>query len=143
MVTKPKGKQPQAVHVQKSPNPSHQTVTVDRTEALIRQNGILVEELLKTEVWLEIISPLIDETIASVSGRKTNGRWHHGSFTRDKEDEKFLKGYQKCGMDINNHLLDFVKAKNDLEKKRVLQQSEKHAPLINPFLEDSEDEFNQ
>lgn len=110
-------------------------------EQLIYQNGKMVEDLLLTTVWLNIIEPLLDETISSVSGRKTSGYYHHGSFTKLQDDPRFLQGYQKAGMDIYNRIKDFVRAKDNL--KRVKDEAEKETmrPMFNPFLEElKEDE---
>ena len=142
MARKPKGKQPQAAQGRKSPKVSPVTEKdslLEKTESLVKHNGLLVEALIHSEVWIQILSPLIDETIASVSGRKTNGRWHHGDFTRTKEDAQFLKGYQKSAMDIHNHLLDFIKAKDDISKKYIQEAQEAHAPIVNPFMEEDSD----
>ena len=143
MARKPKGKQPQAVQEHKSPKVSQGTEKasnlLEKTESLVRHNGLLIEDLIRSEAWLQILSPLIDETIASVSGRKTNGRWHHGDFTRTKEDTQFLKGYQKSAMDIHNRLMDFIKAKDDIDKKHIQEVTEAQAPIVNPFMEEDTD----
>ena len=107
-------------------------------ETVIR-NGTLVSDLLASEVWREILSPLFDEAIASVAGRKTSGRWQHGDFTRGKENADFLRGYQKGAMDTHNHILDFVVAKQKVEDRRKQEQAEKVAPLVNTFLEDQDE----
>jgi len=100
----------------------------------------MVEEMLNSEVWKTIGEVLIDEGIASVAGRKTNGRWHHGSFTRaNNEPLPYLQGYQRALMDFSNRLIDFVKAKDDLDKKKKESELERHQPFINPFLEEDDD----
>lgn len=110
-------------------------------EQLIYQNGKLVEDLLLSSVWLNIIEPLLDETISSVSGRKTSGYYHHGSFTKLSDDTKFLQGYQKCGMDIYNRIKDFVRAKDNLKRVREESEKESKMQMFNPFLEElKEDE---
>jgi len=86
---------------------------------------------------MEIIQPLISEGIASVSGRLTNGRYHHGSFTKlEKLPLEFQQGYQKALMDFHNYLNDFVVQKNKLLKIKVEEKTDKEAPLYNPFMEE-------
>jgi len=80
---------------------------------------------------------LIAEGIASVSGRLTNGRYHHGDLTRTESTrQNFLSGYQKALMDFNNYLNDFVVAKNNLAKMKMSEDAAKKAPLYNPFMEE-------
>ena len=105
-------------------------------ENLIRYNGELVESLYISPVWTEIIEPLITEGIASVSGRKTNGRYYHGDITKPESRRDFSAGYQKALMDFNNYLNDFVLEKNKLIKARKEEELDKESPLFNPFLEE-------
>ena len=109
-------------------------------EALIRYNGILVEGLLNSPVWREIVFPVLQECIASVSGRFTNGRYWHGSLTNNWKDNNslFVAGYQKALMDFYNNLHDFIGAKEKLEEKRKTEEIEKKAPLYNPFMEEGD-----
>lgn len=109
-------------------------------EALIRHNGDLVESLLCSTAWTEIAFPLLREMIAGVSGRYTNGRFHHGTLTREfeKAQSNFLSGYQKALMDFSNNLQDFIDTKNKQAEKRKNEELEKKAPVYNPFMEDVE-----
>lgn len=107
-------------------------------EQLIRRNGEMVEELLASEVWREIVSPLFHEAIAGVSGRYTNGRFHHGDLTRRSTNLDFLSGYQKGLMDLHNYIRDFVDAKDKLVKDKKAEAKAAAQPMINPFLEDAE-----
>jgi len=110
-------------------------------EVLIEQNGRLVEELYQSKVWVEIIKPLIDESIASVCGRFTNGRYWHGGLTTKwaANEPLFYAAYQKALMDFNNNLNDFVLAKEKLLAAKKAEKADKDAPIYNPFMEpDSE-----
>lgn len=107
-------------------------------DELVRANGDLVEALLTSEVWGEIVFPLLSEGVASVSGRYTNGRFHHGDLTRSETNRDFLAGYQKGLMDLSNRLSDFVEAKKKLALKKKAEAASESAPMINPFLEDAE-----
>lgn len=103
----------------------------------------MVEGLFESEVWRVIVEPLINESIASVCGRKSGGRWHHGSITRNWTDDKlgFYSGYQKGLMDLENRLIDFIRAKDQLGLKRKEEEQQLKQPFINPFLDD-DDEYS-
>ena len=108
------------------------------TESLIRINGELIEELFLSKSWKEIVFPLLQESIAGVSGRYTNGRYWHGSLTTNWKDNNslFVAGYQKALMDFNNNLHDFIVAKDKLFLSKKEEILAKEAPLYNPFLEE-------
>jgi hypothetical protein len=111
-------------------------------EKIIIRNGTLVEELTKQEVWHEIIEPLFRERIASVSGRLTNGRYYHGTFTKDWSGETpvMLSGYQKALMDIWNDIHDFIIAKERLLLSKRKESAEKAQVVVNPFMEDLDEQ---
>lgn len=125
----------------KSPSPDRGTRPTSQ-EALIRWNGELVEDLYNSQVYVEIIQPLLSEGIASVTGRLTNGRYHHGSLTRVDESSplEFQKGYAKGLMDFHNYLHDFVMDKDKLKQDKKVAEAEKKAPLYNPFMEELDEE---
>lgn len=137
MVRKPRKVVKAVAKERKQAPPKVKYVEQEKTaEQLIYQNGKMVEELLLSNVWLNIIEPLLDETISSVSGRKTSGYYHHGSFTKLQDDTRFLQGYQKAGMDIYNRIKDFVRAKENLMRKKEEANNEAVRPMFNPFLEE-------
>jgi hypothetical protein len=109
-------------------------------EALIRYNGELVETLFESEPWREIAFPLIQESIASVSGRFTNGRFYQGSLTRSKMNRDELAGYQLALEEFHNRLHDFVVAKRDLIEKKKQEAESKKAEIYNPYLEEFHEE---
>lgn len=111
-------------------------------EVLIHNNGVMVESLFQSQVWKEIVFPVLQEQIAGVSGRFTNGRWWHGTLTTNwKENTSlFVAGYQKALMDFHNSLHDFIVAKDNLLKKKKDEESEKQAPIVNPFMEEDNEE---
>lgn len=115
----------------------------DKTvEQLVIDNGTLVENLYQSEVWATIIEPYMQECVAGVSGRYTNGRWYHGTLTRDwtNHTSVFVAGYQKGLMDLFNGLNDFVAKKRELELKHKSEKIESHAPVTNPFMEEADDQ---
>ena len=122
----------------KSPKVDKPELKPTSAEALIRRNGELVEELFASKPWQEIVQPLFEESIAGVSGRLTNGRYYHGTLTRDwtGNTSLFVAGYQKSLMDFWNHLHDFILEKDKLNLQKKLDIAEKKAPLYNPFLEE-------
>lgn len=107
-------------------------------EALIKYNAELVEGLFSSQVWNEIVLPLIQESIAGVSGRYTNGRFYKGNFTKTQDNHGWLAGYQCALEEFNNNLRDFVDAKETLKANKKLEEAEKKAPMYNPFMEDQE-----
>jgi len=126
----PKSPEPQAKPQVKSTNP----------EYLISYNANLVEALLDSETWKDIVFPLISEGIASVSGRLTNGRYHHGDLTRSTTNKDFLSGYQKALMDFYNHLNDFLRTRDNLLASKHEEEAAKSQPIINPFLEEEDEQ---
>ena len=136
-----KRKKPQVAKVRSvTPEPPKSPKPDKSVEDLVRHNGELVESLCASQVWIEIIEPLIAEGIASVSGRLTNGRYYHGDLTRTENDRgKYLSGYQRALMDFYNYLNDFVIAKDKLIKDKKVAEKEKGAPLYNPFMEEEDE----
>ena len=110
-------------------------------ESLIIENGNLVEELFLSRCWIDIVKPVLDEMVASVSGRFTNGRYWHGGLTTkwDGNNPLFHSAYQKSLMDFHNNLHDFIvkRDKTLLEKKQ--KRLDKNAPLVNPFMENDDE----
>lgn len=74
-----------------------------------------------------------------MSGRFTNGRFHHGDLTRSDEGRDFLAGYQKGLMDLNNRIQDFVAAKDNLIKTKKNEALAAKQPMVNPFMEDQDE----
>lgn len=113
-------------------------------ESLIRYNGELVEELLESEVYKDIIKPLLDESIASVDGKQINHKWLFGEFNKTINLTKlqFYSGYSIALKEFANRLISFIEAKNNLQIQKEEAKKEKHQPIINPFLEDL-NEFNK
>lgn len=110
-------------------------------EELIRSNGDMIEELFASRAWVEIVQPLILESIAGVSGRFTNGRFHKGDLTRSGSFSlEKLSGYQTALEDLHNNLADFIAARDKFlaEKKREAQDEK--APVYNPFMEEESSE---
>ena len=128
---------------QEQPRPPKQdkVAQAQSPEQLIVQNGLLVEELFQSKAWNEIVKPLLDEFISSVSGRFTNGRYWHGTLTKEWKAETplFLAGYQKALMDFHNSLHDFVVAKNKISEEKKKATEEATGQVYNPFLEEGKD----
>jgi len=92
-------------------------------------------------VWTEIVAPVLQESIASVSGRLTNGRYYHGGLTSkwDGTNSLFYAAYQKALMDFSNNLHDFVVAKKQIEDRVRMAKEADTAPLYNPAAEDTDE----
>jgi hypothetical protein len=144
MVSKPKKRQVRKVRSETPEQPkSHpQQDKPQSPEVLIRINGELIEQLFQSKAWTEIAFPLLAESIAGVSGRLTNGRYYHGTLTRDwsGNNSLFVAGYQKALMDFNNNLHDFIVAKDKLLLDKATEKAQEQAPVYNPFMEDSNEE---
>jgi len=107
-------------------------------EALIRHNGELVEEFLTSEVYLDIIKPVLDESIAGVDGKQVVNKWMFGEFNKSANMGRlqFLSGYSLALKEFINRIVSFVEAKNGLQAKKEAEKVEKKQPIVNPFLED-------
>lgn len=111
-------------------------------EALLAYNAKLVEELFASEAWQDIVFPLLQESIAGVSGRFTNGRFYQGTLTRTASNPEQLRGYQLALEEFHNHLHDFILARNNIILNRREEEANKKAPLYNTFLEELNGETN-
>jgi len=122
----------------KSPKPQEDKPS--SVESLAIYNGELVEILYTSKVWTEIIFPLIQESVAGVSGRLTNGRYWHGTLTSKWEGQTpvFVAGYQKALMDLVNNINDFIVAKDKVINDKKVAIEESKATIINPFMEDTD-----
>lgn len=112
------------------------TVVQDKptAEQLIYDNGVLVENLMRSREWCEVVYPVLCERILSVTGRYSNGRWQHGSLTRmDKLNLEFQQGYAKGLMDFSNDINDFIVAKKNLEKKMEAERKAAQEPMVGPL----------
>ena len=95
---------------------------------------------MDSPVWKEVVMPVLQESIASVSGRFTNGRYWHGNLTSDWKDNNslFVAAYQKALMDFHNNLHDFIVVRDKLITEQKQEELERQAPLVNPFLEEGD-----
>ncbi len=105
-------------------------------EALINYNAELVESLFSSQAWVEIVFPLLQESIASVSGRYSNGRFWQGALTKNDRSLEELKGYQLALEEFHNRLHDFILAKNKLQQQKKNELLNKESNLYNPFMEE-------
>lgn len=100
-------------------------------------NGDLVESLLSHDGW-HIVEELIDEGIASVSGRKTNGYYYDGELTRGNKNKEYLSGYQEALSQLYNRVKDFVLARDRAIKRKKDEEAMIKGEVFNPFLETEE-----
>lgn len=135
MESKPKVRQVRKAPSETPERPKSQV----QLDSLIRQNGDMIEELFASKPWQEIVIPLIVESIAGVSGRFTNGRFHKGDLTRTSTMSlEKLSGYQLALEDFYNNLQDFVSTRDRMLEEKKRSKEEKSAPLYNPFMEDND-----
>lgn len=98
-----------------------------------------MEELLSSKPWTEIAFPLLEESIASVSGRFTNGRFYQGTLTKSKMNRDELAGYQMALEEFYNRLHDFIVTRDRAIAKKKEEELEKKAVMYNPFMEDRDE----
>jgi len=110
-----------------------------KAEALIKYNGDLIESLVAHEGW-KIVEDLIDEGVASVSGRKTNGYFYGGELTRGTRNKDYLSGYQEALTQLYNRIKDFIVVRDRaIERKKEEAQLSK-GNVYNPFLEEANEQ---
>jgi len=81
---------------------------------------------------------LIEEGVASVCGRWTNGYYYEGELTRGGKNKDYLSGYQEALSQLSNRIQDFVISRDKMiERKKAEEQYEK-GEVYNPFLETEE-----
>jgi hypothetical protein len=102
-------------------------------ESLVRFNGDLIESLISHQGWV-IVEELIDEGIASVSGRKTNGYYYDGELTRGGKNKDYLSGYQEALSQLYNRVKDFVITRDKMIKRRKDEEAMVQGDVYNPFL---------
>jgi hypothetical protein len=124
---------------EKSRPPQDNTQEPKRSrEQLIRHNGNLIESLLFHEGW-KIVEDLIDEGVASVVGRKTNGYYYDGDLTRSTKSKDYLTGYQEALTQLYNRVKSFIKVRDEMFRQEKEQKLAELEPVVNSFME----EFNE
>lgn len=108
-----------------------------KAEQVVIQNGKLIDELMRTRGWRQLVEPMFDEMISSVIGVKKNGRWLAGHFIRSRKDEKkeFYIGYASALQEMWNSIQQYQFAA-EIVRKRAEEVSEK---VIIPMVEDGEE----
>ena len=86
--------------------------------------------------WREIAFPLLRESIASVSGRFTKGRFYQGSLTKSNANRDELAGYQLALEEFYNRLVAFIDTRELAIKAKKEADDEKEASFYNPYLEE-------
>ena len=115
--------------------PPKQLDKPSQAEALVKFNGDLVESLIAHKGW-HIVEELIDEGIASVSGRKTNGYYYDGELTRGGKNKDYLSGYQEALSQLYNRVKDFILARDKMIKRKKDEEAMLKGEVYNPFLEE-------
>lgn len=116
-----------------------------KAENEIIRRGKIIEEVMSTKGWKELIEPVFDEMIESVIGRKRNGRWFSGHFVKSRKDEKkeFYIGYTSGIQELWNSIHNYVDAA-EVTKKRIKERGEEEkqnkaqVPMINDESEEEE-----
>ena len=106
-------------------------------EALIKHNGDLIESLISHQGW-QIIEELLDEGIASVVGRKTNGYYYDGALNNSTKNKDYLTGYKEALTQFYNRVKDFILVRDKLSAIKKQEEIDSKAPVYNPFLENDD-----
>lgn len=136
MVSKPK--KAKVLKVRKATQELPKSLKQDKpttAEALIIFNGNLVEELISHPGW-NIVEELIDEGVASVSGRKTNGYYYFGDLERGSRSKDYLTGYQEGLKQFYNRIKDYIRVRDKMLAQKKDDDVQSKAPFINPFMEE-------
>jgi hypothetical protein len=87
----------------------------------IEENGRLVNEMLKTQGWTEIIGPLLDKMIQDVLGAKVNGRWTCGASnvnTMDPNEANCFIWYRQALIEFHNYVNSYIDMSKEIERQR-------------------------
>ncbi len=76
----------------------------------------LVEDLIKTKGWTEVLEPLLNAMIEDVTGRKKGNVWVCGWIHQNKE--KAL-GYQEALVTFYNRVIDYGSSRQELEESLI------------------------
>lgn len=138
MASKRKKRQvPKVSSATPAPQKSDPSPKPSSAEALIKLNGDLIESLISHEGWV-IVEDLIDEGVASVIGRKTNGYYYNGAINTTSKDKQYLTGYLEALTQLYNRIKEFIKLRDQLKENKKKEEVEKSSPVYNPFMEGTE-----
>jgi hypothetical protein len=102
----------------------------------------LLEELLKTEAWQDILGPHLYDSISSSIGRQSeSGKWipSLSQLPKATNDERcYAAGYAAGLMEFANFLVDTIESKNTIleNKKNEVEEEAKSSQLIHPMEEE-------
>lgn len=114
---------------------------LSKGEQQVIQNGKLVQSTLDSKGWKQLISPMLDEMITSVIGRKHEGKWLQGHMVKSRKDEKkeFYIGYLCALQEFSNSVHNYISSSEAI-KKIELDRSETEAlPPVIPMVNDLEE----
>jgi len=113
----------------------------EQKQKLYRDIGICekVRDTLNTPGWQEIIGPILDKFIESMTGQKDkDGIWVAGFMDKNSEDLNYALGYKSGLMDFSNkiyqHIPMIAKAKASLVE---LDKQEERAKGFTSPMEDT------
>ena len=114
---------------------------VEQRERKLVYNGRLIEELIKSEVWQDIIGPHLHTMITSSIGTQLpDGRWMVGDWavrSGDNTDKDYNAGYSSGLMEFSNFIVNSVREKDTvLENENVRKKEEDNSQLVNPMQEE-------
>ncbi len=107
----------------------------------IVQNGTLVEELVRSEVWQNIIGPEIHTMIGKVgSYQLPSGKWmaaHWAHPTTSPTERTYDAGYMAGLIEFSNGILEFIDAKKRVVENRAKKlKDKKNETMVYPMQEE-------
>ena len=98
------------------------------------RNGKLVQELLMSEVWEDILEQEINEMILHITGFQSEaGNWvagHDTKISATNDELRYYAGYKAALIELHTNILKYV----DLAKK--LEKEEQKPELVDQMSED-------
>ena len=112
--------------------------SLEQREHKLVHNGQLVEELIRSEVWQEIVGPQLHDMISgSIGFQKKDGRWLQGHWAKSRlpDNERiFSAGYSSGLMEFSNSMLDFIREKDKVVQNR--KSRKQNQKMVRPMEEE-------
>lgn len=104
------------------------------------RNAKLIEDLLASEVYRELVGPDIDEMVARISGGKRDGFFFAGDIEQRKctpEDRTWLAGYQAALIELSMKWYQYIR-KGKQVAGQMAQETNQQEPdqMETPLMED-------
>lgn len=88
-----------------------QEQTQQQVDAQLVRMGRLVDEMLETRGWKEVVGPMLDQMIMDVVGAKMNGRWKLGALggrNIDNVTAQNLVWYRQALIEFHQYIYSYI-----------------------------------